>query len=129
VHGCDGEPIGVARKGDTFRKGERVKRTARARRRVPFLVPVVIVGVMAFLYYRPLASYAETHRQLSNRRSEVVELRTANLRLQKRLQISESTSALGREARRIGYVRPGERLFIVKGILEWRQLHATAGEK
>jgi hypothetical protein len=89
----------------------------------------VIVAVMGFLYYRPLASYAETHRQLSDRRSEVVELRAANARLQKRLLISESASALGREARRIGYVRPGERLFIVKGIPEWRQLHSTTVEK
>ena len=84
---------------------------------------------MGFLYYRPLASYVETHRQLSDRRSEVVELRAANARLQKRLLISESASALGREARRIGYVRPGERLFIVKGIPEWRQLHSTTVEK
>ena len=28
---------------------------------------------------------------------------------------------LGREARRIGFVKPGERLFIVKGIVEWRR--------
>jgi hypothetical protein len=28
-----------------------------------------------------------------------------------------------REARRLGYVKPGERLFIVKGIGAWRRHH------
>ncbi len=28
-----------------------------------------------------------------------------------------------REARRLGYVKPGERLFIVKGINAWRRAH------
>ena len=32
----------------------------------------------------------------------------------------ESEAAVAREARRIGYVKPGERLFIVKGIPVWR---------
>jgi hypothetical protein len=28
-----------------------------------------------------------------------------------------------REARRLGYVAPGERLYIVKGIKSWRRQH------
>lgn len=78
---------------------------------------------MAFLYYRPLSSYVETRGQLGERRSEVVALRRENARLERRLELSTSVVALGREARRIGYVRPDERLFIVKGIRAWRKAH------
>ena len=34
---------------------------------------------------------------------------------------STSTAELQREARRIGYVRPGEQLFIIQGITAWRR--------
>lgn len=78
---------------------------------------------MAFLYYRPLSSYVETRSQLSERRAEVVALRAERTRLERQLELSTSVVALGREARRIGYVRPGERLFIVKGIAAWRKAH------
>ena len=39
--------------------------------------------------------------------------------LQHRLAESTTGDALTREARRLGLVRPGERLFIVKGIPAW----------
>ncbi len=84
---------------------------------------------MAFLYYRPLASYVETRGQLSERRAEVVSLRAEKIRLERRLELSTSVVALGREARRIGYVRPGERLFIVKGISAWRKAHKATADK
>ena len=32
---------------------------------------------------------------------------------------------LARDARLIGYVRPGEHLFIVKGTAEWKRQHAA----
>ena len=84
---------------------------------------------MGFLYYRPITSYLESRQQLSERRSEVIALRSAKARLEKRVELSISTVALGREARRIGYVKPGERLFIVKGIPAWRRAHAAKGER
>ena len=42
-------------------------------------------------------------------------------RLQRQLGSSTSLSTLAREARALGYVRPGEHLFIVKGINDWRK--------
>jgi cell division protein FtsB len=83
---------------------------------------LVLVG---FLYYRPLTSYVETRRDVGRRHGEVVELRAERARLERRLAKSTSVAALRREARRIGYVRPGERLFIVKGIPEWRRARAA----
>ena len=81
---------------------------------------------MAFLYYRPLASYVETRNELGNRRGQVVVLRAEKVRLERRLARTTSDAALAREARRIGFVKPGEQLFIVKGIGTWRRQHPTA---
>jgi cell division protein FtsB len=85
-----------------------------------------VLGVMAFLYYRPISSYLQTRSELDSRRSEVVALRAEKARLERRLQRTLSDEALAREARRIGYVKPGERLFIVKGIAAWERKHPAA---
>jgi Septum formation initiator len=79
------------------------------------------VAVVAFLYYRPLASYVETRTQLADRRTEVETLRVAKAGLELRLANATSLEATEREARRIGYIRPGEQLFVVKGIPDWRR--------
>jgi hypothetical protein len=79
---------------------------------------VVLVGL---LYYRPLSNYVQTKRTLDDRRAEVQGLRDERARLEARLLRSATVPALSREARRLGLVREGERLFIVKGIPEWRR--------
>jgi hypothetical protein len=84
---------------------------------------VVLVG---FLYYQPLSSYLETRSALNERSSEVDQLEQERNRLQARLAHSSTLEALAREARIAGLVRPGERLFIVKGAKEWRRAHARA---
>jgi cell division protein FtsB len=81
--------------------------------------------VMAFLYYRPIASYLETRRDRETRMAQVVALRAEKQRLERRLARTTSDAALARDARRIGYVKPGERLFIVKGIPAWQRRHST----
>ena len=86
---------------------------------------ILDAGVMAFLYYRPLSSYLETRSQLADRRAEVAALSVEKARLERRLARTTSDAALAREARRIGYVKHGERLFIVKGIAGWRRQHSA----
>lgn len=87
---------------------------------------VGLVATAVYLYYQPLASYVETRREVAESRTEVEVLRAAKDRLEQRLEFSTSVEATRREARRIGYVRPGEQLFIVKGIPAWRQAHARS---
>ena len=58
-----------------------------------------------------------------SRRAEVEALREAKRQLDQRLAFSTSEEATRREARRIGYIRPGEQLYIVKGIPDWRRAH------
>jgi cell division protein FtsB len=101
----------------------------RSRRRLPrgrFLLrwlAVAVVGFVAFLYSQPLRSYISTRDALAERTQEVRELRARKQRLQQRLVDADTPAALTREARRLGYVKPGERLFIVKGINAWRRQH------
>ena len=82
-------------------------------------------GFVAFLYYQPLSSYLETRSALNARTAEVQLLRQERSRLQARLEHSATVEALSREARRMSLVRPGERLFIVKGVQEWRRDYAA----
>jgi cell division protein FtsB len=99
------------------------------RRRLRLLWAVVILGVAVYLYYRPLASYLETKNDLATERAEVETLRIARAELELRLVNSTSIEATEREARRIGYVKPGEQLFVVKGIPAWRQARSTARDR
>lgn len=82
---------------------------------------LALLGVAAYLYYRPLASYVETKGDLTARQAEVQGLRAVKAGLETRLADFTSLEATEREARRIGYVRPGEQLFVVKGIPDWRR--------
>lgn len=88
------------------------------------MVPLVVLGVVAFLYVRPISSYLETRQQLAERRAEVATLREDRARVVGRLERATSLDELARAARRIGYVRPGEHLFIVGGTADWKRRHA-----
>ena len=101
----------------------------RTKKRVPrgrFLLRWLALGVLvfiAFLYSQPLRSYLSTRDALAQRSAEVRQLRAQKLRLERRLAEADTPQALTREARRLGYIKPGERLFIVKGIGSWRRQH------
>jgi cell division protein FtsB len=83
---------------------------------------LVLVGL---LYYRPVHNYLDRRDAVSDRQVEVGVLSGENERLTRRLRYVESEAAVAREARRLGYVKPGERLFIVKGIPAWRAEQKT----
>ena len=86
---------------------------------------VAIAGIAVYLYYRPIASYLDTRNELASERTEVETLRIVKAELELRLATSTSLEATQREARRIGYVLPGEQLFVVKGIPAWRRAQRT----
>ena len=106
---------------------KRSRRPSRASlvRRWLALAAVVIV---AYLYYHPLRTYFETRSELGARRAEVDRLAAQKRELEQRLAASASADALTREARRLGYVRAGEHLFIVKGVQAWLRAHTIAGD-
>jgi cell division protein FtsB len=105
----------------------RKRKSGRRPQRTTVLLRWCILGVslaVAYLYYQPLSTYFETRSALHERAAEVQQLREQRARLQARLADSATTTALAREARRMRLVRPGERIFIVKGVEEWRRAQA-----
>ena len=100
-------------------------RIGRRRLRLRLLWFVAITGIAVYLYYRPIASYLDTRNELASERTEVETLRIVKAELELRLATSTSLEATQREARRIGYVLPGEQLFVVKGIPAWRRAQRT----
>ena len=75
--------------------------------------------LVALLYARPLRSYLSAKHQLAQRAADVRALKAEKRDLEHQLATASTPEALQREARRLGLVRPGERLFIVKGIPKW----------
>jgi cell division protein FtsB len=105
--------------------------TARVTRRPPAAtiarrwLTVLLVCAIGYAYYHPLRSWMAARHELSSRSAEVKRLSEQRRELQQRLQLSASSDALDHEARRLGYIRPGEHLFIVKGIQAWQKAHTT----
>jgi hypothetical protein len=102
-----------------------VGRSGRRRRPIGRWLALGGLVLLAFLYYRPLTSYFETKQTLEQRAAEVRSLEEQNHVLKRRLARSGSQLALLRKARELSLVKPGERLFIVKGIPEWRRRHGA----
>jgi cell division protein FtsB len=86
---------------------------------------VATLAVVALLYYRPLRSYVETRSSVQERQAEVRELRAKRDELARRLEEADTPEALARRARKLGLVKPGEELYIVKGVEEWRRQART----
>jgi hypothetical protein len=100
------------------------KRARRRPRVAPFvaLAALVLIGV---LYYKPVRTYLETRGELSRRTADVRQLEGQRARLAKRLETNATQLSLTREARRLGFLRPGETLYIVRGIPAWRRAHTA----
>ena len=91
---------------------------------------VVGVALVAYLYYHPLRAYLDTKRDLQARAVEVRGLEQSKRRLQRELRTQDTAQTLAREARlQLSLVKPGEHLFIVKGIDAWRRAQHAAAEQ
>jgi cell division protein FtsB len=96
----------------------------RPRLRVRRLLALGVLALVAFLYVQPLRTYVDRRDTVARRTAEVRALDAERRRLERRLQAQTSTAALVQEARRLALVKPGERLYIVKGIDAWRREQA-----
>jgi cell division protein FtsB len=81
------------------------------------------IALVAFLYWKPTQTYLHTNHELQARQAEVRALRAEKAQLQKRIAQTATGGQLVREARRLGLVKPHEKLFIVRGITTWRKHH------
>jgi cell division protein FtsB len=87
------------------------------------LLALAGLALVAFLYWKPTQTYLRTNRELHARTAEVRALREEKALLRRRIAQVSSGGQLVREARRLGLVKPGEQLFIVRGISAWRKHH------
>jgi hypothetical protein len=101
------------------------KQAPRSKRQLRLLWLLALVAATTYFYYQPLSSYVDTRNELRESQAEVETLRIVKADLEGRLRSSTSLDATKREARRIGYVLPGEQLFVIKGIPNWRRAQRT----
>ena len=105
-------------------RARRSKRPPKSRLVLRWL-GVGALALVALLYYRPAQTFLHKRDTVAARTAEVRRLQAEQVQLQRLVAASTSDAALAREARRLGLVRPGERLFIVKGIARWEKRHAV----
>ena len=84
--------------------------------RVARLSLLVALGIVLLLYISPATKYFEAWQLSRETASEVSDLRTDNARLRARARELESPARVELEARRLGMARPGERVYVVRGL-------------
>jgi cell division protein FtsB len=77
---------------------------------------VVVVVAIGLAYVHPLRNFNDAKERVAERRTELTALEREIADLDRQIALSSEEEFLEREARRLGLVRPGERLFIVKGV-------------
>ena len=77
---------------------------------------LAVVLVIALGYIQPLRAYLDAREQVQTRSADIANLERKRDTLERRLEFTDTDAFIEREARRLGLVRPGERLFIVKGL-------------
>jgi cell division protein FtsB len=87
-------------------------RTSRALR----LLGAAALVAIAIAYVSPLRAYLDAKEVVAARKADVAQLEREQAKLERRLAASDTDAFVEQEARRLGLVRPGERLFIVKGL-------------
>ena len=92
----------------------RRRRPSRSALALRWLALTILVVILA-AYVQPVRAYLAAHDDVERRRAEVAALERDRRELAARLQVARTDEFVEREARRIGLVRPGERLFVVAG--------------
>jgi cell division protein FtsL len=79
-------------------------------------IGAAILVVIALSYIHPLTSYRHARQEVRDRQASITALERDNTALTKKLMDAGKSEYVVREARRLGLVREGEHLFIVKGV-------------
>jgi cell division protein FtsB len=92
----------------------RRRRPSRSRLALRWLGLAVVLAI-ALGYVQPLRAYLDARGEAQARSTDIGKLERERETLERRLEFTGTDAFIEREARRLGLVRPGERLFIVKG--------------
>jgi cell division protein FtsB len=93
----------------------RGRRPSRSQLALRWLALAVLLAI-AIAYVQPLRAYQGAKDDVARRQAEVVQLEREREALEARLAVARTDEFAEREARKLGLVRPGERLFIVTGL-------------
>jgi cell division protein FtsB len=110
-------------------RAPKARRTSRSRRALRGIALVVLLAAVVG-YVQPLRAYQEATGDVAARKAQIERIERTNAELEQRIEETETPLFVEREARKLGLVKPGERLFIVSGIDEWkaeRRARAEAG--
>jgi cell division protein FtsB len=96
--------------------------STRRRKRSRWLrwIGAVVLLAIAAGYVQPLRAYRDARADVETQRAELREVARENGRLERRLVEAGTDAFVEREARKLRLIRPGERLFIVTGVDEWK---------
>jgi len=102
------------------------RRAAKRRRRLPAparalrWIGLVILVAVAVGYVQPLRAYRDATADVAAQKAQIDRIERTNATLEQRIEETETPAFVEREARKLGLVKPGERLFIVTGVDEWK---------
>ena len=75
-----------------------------------------VLVLVLYLYIGPATTWVSTWKEAREKRGEVATLRAENERLRESRDALKRRSSLEREARRLGMVKAGERMYVVDGL-------------
>ena len=84
------------------------------------LALLFVLVVLVLLYVRPALSYWHTRGQSTQTAREVAVLQHEHQELAARSRALRTPGTLEREARKLGYVKPGERAYVVEDLPKGR---------
>lgn len=77
---------------------------------------LVVLALILASFIGPAAKYVEAWKLSHQTRSELVQLQTEHKQLKHRLKQLHNPGSIEQEARKIGMARPGEKVYVVKGL-------------
>jgi cell division protein FtsB len=83
-------------------------------------IGVAVLLVVAVGYVQPIRAYQQAQDDVAGRRAQVERMEQRNERLEKQLEEAGTNEFIERSARRLGLVKPGERLFTITDVDEWK---------
>lgn len=86
---------------------------AKRRRTIAIIASIIALGLVATVLYRPVMRVLESRRSLARAEEKLAEEKAKTQELEERLQRDLSEEYVEGEARRMGYVMPGEIPLIV----------------
>jgi Septum formation initiator len=75
---------------------------------------ICVFAFVIYLYIGPARTWVSTYGEAKRKREDVAELRVQNERLLERKRQLQRSGAVELEARKLGMVKAGEKLFVVR---------------